>query len=46
MRRCVNNEEVMPILESCHTLACGGDFGGNRTARKVLDSGLYWPSIF
>lgn len=29
-----------------HAQACGGHFGPNRTARKVLDSGFYWPTIF
>ena len=24
----------------------GGDFGGNRTAAKVLQLGFYWPTLF
>ncbi|XP_071918751.1 uncharacterized protein [Coffea arabica] len=27
-------------------LACGGHFGPKRTARKVLESGFYWPTLF
>ena len=34
------------ILNHCHTLSCGGHFGGQRTAEKVLQSGFYWPSLF
>ena len=34
------------ILSHCHTLACGGHFGGNRTTAKVLQSGFYWPTLF
>ena len=34
------------ILTHCHTLSCGGHFGGQRTATKVLQSGFYRPSLF
>ena len=34
------------ILIHCHSLECGGHFGGNRTVSKVLQSGFYWPSLF
>ena len=34
------------ILNHCHTLSCGGHFGGQRTTKKVLQSGFYWPSLF
>ena len=34
------------ILAHCHSLECRGHFGGNRTAAKVLQSGLYWPTLF
>ena len=36
IRRCVPKEEIESILSHCHTLACGGHFGGNRTATEVL----------
>ncbi|KAL4386779.1 hypothetical protein GQ457_09G021500 [Hibiscus cannabinus] len=29
-----------------HAAACGGHFGGNRTAAKILQSGFYWPTLF
>ena len=34
------------ILNHCHTLSCGGHFGGQRIAAKVLQSGFYWLSLF
>ena len=46
IRRCVPESEIPSILQFCHSSACGGHFGHNRTARKVLESGLYWPEIF
>lgn len=33
-------------MRFCHSLACGGHFGPRRTARYILDSGLYWPTLF
>ncbi|KAI3690179.1 hypothetical protein L2E82_48154 [Cichorium intybus] len=46
IRRCVDQSEVQSILTFCHSYACGGHFGPQRTARKVLESGFYWPHIF
>ncbi|XP_042387373.1 uncharacterized protein LOC121979449 [Zingiber officinale] len=46
VRRCVSDDEFQSILSFCHSLACGGHFGPQRTARKVLDSGLYWLTLF
>ena len=46
IRRCVPEVEMHSILNHCHTLPCGGHFGGQRTAAKVLQSGFYWPTLF
>ena len=46
IRRCLPDNEVQSVLNFCHSHACGGHFGPNKTARKVLDAGLYWPHIF
>ena len=46
IRRCVPEDEMHSILNHCHTLPCGGHFGGQKTAAKVLQSGFYWPSLF
>ncbi len=46
IRRCLPDNEVQSVLSFCHSHACGGHFGPNKTARKVLDTGFYWPHIF
>ena len=46
IRRCVPNDETPSILTLCHAYAWGGHFGPKRMARKVLDSGFYWPTLF
>ena len=46
IRRCVPEDEMQSILNHCHTLPCGGHFGGQRTAAKVLQLGFYWPTLF
>ncbi|KAL4324217.1 hypothetical protein GQ457_11G024180 [Hibiscus cannabinus] len=45
IRRCIPEEEQQIILEQCHSAPYGGHFGGNRTTAKVLQSGLYWPTL-
>ena len=39
-------DEMNSILNHCHTLPCGGHFGGQRTVAKVLQSGFYWLTLF
>ncbi|CAH9100593.1 unnamed protein product [Cuscuta europaea] len=46
VRRCVSNQEGREILEHCHAGPTGGHLSGERTARRVLDCGFYWPTIF
>ena len=41
VRRCVPDYEFHSMLSFCHSYACGGHFGPQRTARKVFDAGLY-----
>ncbi|RDX79275.1 gag-pol, partial [Mucuna pruriens] len=38
--------EIKSVLHFCHVAPGGGHYGSTRTARKVLDFGLYWPTIF
>ncbi|KAL4291233.1 hypothetical protein GQ457_14G014700 [Hibiscus cannabinus] len=45
IRRCIPKEEQHIILEQCHSAPYGGHFGRNRTVAKVLQSGLYWPTL-
>nr|GEY01692.1 reverse transcriptase domain-containing protein [Tanacetum cinerariifolium] len=45
--RCyVAGKEAIDILNACHSGPTGGHYGANYTAKKVFDSGFYWPSIY
>ncbi|GJR36768.1 reverse transcriptase domain-containing protein [Tanacetum coccineum] len=46
IRRCVVGQEVVDILTACHSGPTGGHYGANYTAKKVFDSGFYWPTIY
>ncbi|GJW25608.1 reverse transcriptase domain-containing protein [Tanacetum coccineum] len=45
IRRYVSGPETRTILDQCHHRPTGGHYGPNVTAKKVLDSGFYWPTI-
>ncbi|GJR41395.1 reverse transcriptase domain-containing protein [Tanacetum coccineum] len=46
MRRCVARIETLEILAHCHSGPTGGHHSANVTAKKVYESGFYWPSVF
>nr|GFB47308.1 reverse transcriptase domain-containing protein [Tanacetum cinerariifolium] len=46
IRRCVAGKEAIDILNACHSGPTGGHYGANYIAKKVFDSGFYWPSIY
>ncbi|GJV89455.1 reverse transcriptase domain-containing protein [Tanacetum coccineum] len=46
IRRCVSGQEAFDILKACHSGPTGGHYGANYTAKKVFDSGFYWPTIY
>nr|GFA23541.1 protein NYNRIN-like [Tanacetum cinerariifolium] len=46
IRRCVTGKEAIDILNACRSGLIGGHYGANYTAKKVFDSGFYWPSIY
>ncbi|GJW44678.1 reverse transcriptase domain-containing protein [Tanacetum coccineum] len=46
IRRCVDRQEAMDILQACHHGPTGGHHGLNYTAKKVFDSGFFWPTIY
>nr|GEV29271.1 reverse transcriptase domain-containing protein [Tanacetum cinerariifolium] len=46
IRRCVSGQEAVDILKACHSGPIGGHHRPNYTARKVFDSGFYWPTIY
>ena len=45
-RRCVSEKEGLDILKHCHEGLTGGHHGPSYTAKKVFDSGFYWPTVF
>nr|GEW21669.1 reverse transcriptase domain-containing protein [Tanacetum cinerariifolium] len=44
--KCVHGQEAIDILKACHYGPTGGHHGPNYTAKKVFDSGFYWPTIY
>ncbi|GJT86896.1 reverse transcriptase domain-containing protein [Tanacetum coccineum] len=46
IRRCVHGQEVVDILTAFHNGPTEGHHGANYTAKKVFDSGFYWPTIY
>ncbi|GJY97216.1 reverse transcriptase domain-containing protein [Tanacetum coccineum] len=46
IRRCVHGQEAVDILTACHNGPTGGHHGANYTAKKVFDSGFFWPTIY
>nr|GEX59208.1 reverse transcriptase domain-containing protein [Tanacetum cinerariifolium] len=46
IRQCVHGKEALDILEVCHNRPTGGHHGANLTAKKVFDSGFFWPTIY
>nr|GEW75439.1 reverse transcriptase domain-containing protein [Tanacetum cinerariifolium] len=46
IRRCVAGQEAIDILTACHSGPTGGHYGANYIAKKVFDSGFYWPTIY
>nr|GFB09965.1 reverse transcriptase domain-containing protein [Tanacetum cinerariifolium] len=39
-------KEAIDILNACHSGPTGGHYRANNTAKKVFDSGFYWPTIY
>ena len=46
LRRCVTSSEIPLILKECHDNMAGDHFAGDVTARKILQSGYWWPTLF
>ncbi|RDX72095.1 Pro-Pol polyprotein, partial [Mucuna pruriens] len=44
--KCILETEINSVLQFCHSAPGGSHYESTRTARKVLDCGLYWPTIF
>ncbi|GKA33074.1 reverse transcriptase domain-containing protein [Tanacetum coccineum] len=46
IRRCVYSQEAVDILMAFHNGPTGGHHGANYTAKKVFNSGFYWPTNY
>ncbi|GJT91069.1 reverse transcriptase domain-containing protein [Tanacetum coccineum] len=46
MRRCVAGNETLKILAHCHPGPTSGHHSASVMAKKVYQSGFYWPSVF
>nr|GEV10518.1 reverse transcriptase domain-containing protein [Tanacetum cinerariifolium] len=46
IRRCMHGQKANDILKACHEGPIGGRHGANFTAKKVLDAGFFWPTIY
>ncbi|GKA37550.1 reverse transcriptase domain-containing protein [Tanacetum coccineum] len=46
IRRCVLGQEAVDILTTCQSGSTGGHYDANYTAKKVFDSGFFWPTIY
>nr|GEX36571.1 reverse transcriptase domain-containing protein [Tanacetum cinerariifolium] len=46
IRRYVHGQKAINILKACHYGPIEGDHDPNYTAKKVFDSGFYWPTIY
>ena len=46
MRKSILETEVNSVLNFCHSEACGRHFSMKKTTAKILQCGLYWPTLF
>nr|GEW65016.1 DNA-directed DNA polymerase [Tanacetum cinerariifolium] len=46
IRRCVHGKEALDILVACHNGPTRGHHGANLIAKKIFDSGFFWPTIY
>ncbi|GJY11695.1 reverse transcriptase domain-containing protein [Tanacetum coccineum] len=46
IRCCVSGQEAFDILKACHSGPTKGHYGANYTAKKIFNSGFYWPTIY
>ncbi|GJV92335.1 reverse transcriptase domain-containing protein [Tanacetum coccineum] len=46
IRRGVPGQEAVDILRACHSGPTRGHYDANYIAKKVFDSGFYWPTIY
>ena len=45
LRLCVSESQYLEILHHAHAGVAGGHFSGPTTAKSILWSGLWWPTL-
>jgi hypothetical protein len=45
LRRCMPEHEREDIINKSHAGAAGGHFQADTTTRKILQAGLWWPTV-
>jgi len=45
LRRCLTHEEVVSMLNKCHTGACGDHLSGLETTQNILRVSYFWPTL-
>ena len=46
LRICANENEYLPILQQAHAGQAGGHFSAETTAKAIMMSGIWWPTLF
>ncbi|MCO5559393.1 hypothetical protein L7F22_012992 [Adiantum nelumboides] len=46
LRMCATEEEYVPILEQAHLGQVGRHFFADKTAKVILVTGIWWPTLF
>ena len=46
LRRCPREDETLHIMEEAHQGVGGGHFAAEITARKIMLTGYWWPTLF
>jgi hypothetical protein len=45
-RRCIPDDEIENVIAHCHSSPYGGHMSKSKTAAKILQAGLFWPTMF
>lgn len=45
-RGCIHNENIESVITHCHTSQHEGHMSISKNTAKILQAGLYWPTIF
>ena len=45
LRRCIFNHERQWVMAESHAAVSGGNYAGKATVHKILQAGLWWPTV-